>query len=247
MEKIKISESDKRLLIILLAVVLLAASYFLVFNSGMKKAQEIETANLTDNQRVMQLESMVARQESIVQETEELKQKEKAIIAKYPVDVTEEKVISIVQDIENRMDFKVDQITFMMDNLVGTADAAADTESTSTEDTTGESTETSSGTGTAEAATDSFLGVTGGYASITLNYTASYTGLKKMVDYVNQSSDRMTMTAITSTFDEETGKLTGVLTLNMYYIKGTDKEYEPPVIDGIDKGVSDIFGSVGGK
>lgn len=246
MEKIKISESDKRLLIILLAVVLLAASYFLVFNSGMKKAQEIEAANLTDNQRVMQLESMVARQESIVQETEELKQKEKAIIEKYPADVTEEKVISIVQDIENRMDFKVDQITYMMDNLVGSTDAVTGTEGTSTEDTNGDSTETSSETGTADTATDSSV-VTGGYASITLNYTASYTGLKKMVDYVNQSSDRMTMTAITSTFDEETGKLTGVLTLNMYYIKGTEKEYEAPVIDGIDKGVSDIFGSVSGK
>ena len=43
--EMSISESDKKLLIIFLAICLLAASYFFVFSKGMSKAQDIEDKN----------------------------------------------------------------------------------------------------------------------------------------------------------------------------------------------------------
>ena len=38
MNKLKISDSDKRLLLIFFAIVIVACSYFFIFNKGMSKA-----------------------------------------------------------------------------------------------------------------------------------------------------------------------------------------------------------------
>ena len=63
-----------------------------------------------------------------------------------------------------------------------------------------------------------------------------------MIAYVNEFKDRTTITQFSATFDDATGKLTGEMTLNMYYITNTGKEYVPPVFDFMPKGVSNIFG-----
>ena len=42
MNKLKISDSDKRLLLIFFAIVIVACSYFFIFNKGMSKAAKIQ-------------------------------------------------------------------------------------------------------------------------------------------------------------------------------------------------------------
>ena len=56
MNKIKISDSDKRLLIIFFAIVILACSYFFIFNKGMTKASELEAQNEQDSAKVLQMQ-----------------------------------------------------------------------------------------------------------------------------------------------------------------------------------------------
>ena len=58
MNKIKISDSDKRLLIIFFAIVILACSYFFIFNKGMTKASELEAQNEQDSAKVQQMQQM---------------------------------------------------------------------------------------------------------------------------------------------------------------------------------------------
>ena len=64
-----------------------------------------------------------------------------------------------------------------------------------------------------------------------------------MIAYVNEFKDRTTITQFSAAFDDATGKLTGEMTLNMYYITNTGKDYVPPVFDFMPKGVSNIFGN----
>lgn len=51
MNKLKISDSDKRLLLIFFAIVIVACSYFFIFNKGMSKAAKIEEQNTTDRRK----------------------------------------------------------------------------------------------------------------------------------------------------------------------------------------------------
>ena len=263
MNKIKISDSDKRLLIIFFAIVLLACSYFFVFNKGMNKASELEAQNAEDRAKVQQMQQMEASLPQVKEKIENMKQTQADIIAKYPSDMTTEKSIESLQDYEDHSsDFHITDITFAMRMpLVGAADTTAADSSTDAADS---STETADGTtdsaaddtsattdtqstedGTDDAATDASV-VAGYYASIGIRYEASYSGLKEMIAYVNEFKDRTTITQFTAAFDDATGKLTRQMTLNMYYITNTGKDYVPPVFDFMPKGVSNIFGNTMG-
>lgn len=261
MNKIKISDSDKRLLIIFFAIVILACSYFFIFNKGMTKASELEAQNEQDSAKVQQMQQMEASLPQVKENIENMKQTQADIIAKYPSDMTTEKTIESLQDYEDHSsDFHITDITFAMRMpLVGaadttTADSSADTADETTDgaadsaadDTSATADTQSAGEKTddaaADASADTVGNVTGYYASIGIRYEASYNGLKEMIAYVNAFQDRTTITQFTAAFDDATGKLTGEMTLNMYYITNTGKEYVPPVFDFMPKGVSNIFG-----
>lgn len=268
MSKIKLSDSDKRLLVIFLAIVLVAASYFFVFNKGMAKAAAVEEENDKDRATVQQMEQMEANLPVVEQNMEELKQKQADIIAKYPSDLTTEKVISILQSIEDNNDYHISEVSFTMLTPMVVETAAADTASTETTSAETDSTETAdTSADTADTETDATADtqsstegavddaqaqsgaasqVRGYFATITIKYDASYAGLKQMISYVNEYADRMTITESSASFDSETGRLTGDMTLNMYYLTNTGKEYEAPDFEGISKGVSNIFGGSAG-
>ncbi len=264
MNKIKISDSDKRLLIIFFAIVILACSYFFIFNKGMTKASELEAQNEQDSAKVQQMQQMEASLPQVKENIENMKQMQADIIAKYPSDMTTEKSIESLQDYEDHSsDFHITDITFAMrmplvgavdtaavdsstdetDSSADTADGAADSAAS---DTSATADTQSAGEKTDDAATDASAdtsgNVAGYYASIGIRYEASYNGLKEMIAYVNAFQDRTTITQFTAAFDDATGKLTGEMTLNMYYITNTGKEYVPPVFDFMPKGVSNIFG-----
>lgn len=264
MNKITISDSDKRLLIIFFAIVILACSYFFIFNKGMTKASELEAQNEQDSAKVQQMQQMEASLPQVKENIENMKQTQADIIAKYPSDMTTEKTIESLQDYEDHSsDFHITDITFEMrmplvgavdttaagsstdetDSSADTADGAADS---AAGDTSATADTQSAGDGTDDAATDASAdtsgNVAGYYASIGIRYEASYNGLKEMIAYVNAFQDRTTITQFTAAFDDATGKLTGEMTLNMYYITNTGKEYVPPVFDFMPKGVSNIFG-----
>lgn len=263
MSKIKLSDSDKRLLVVFLAIIIVACSYFFIFTKSMSKSAEIEEQNDKDRATVQQMEAMEANLPNVRANIKTLKKREAAIIEKYPADLKTEKVIEILQSIEaNCDDFHISNITFLMGSPMlstdDTADGAAESGTSDTEasgtDTQVASTETADtqAADTQTADTQASNGgttvgnnsnqVRGYYASIGIAYEVSYAGLKKMIQYVNEYPDRMTISDFQSAFDSETGKLSGNMTINMYYMMNTGKEYIPPEFEGVSKGVSNIFG-----
>ena len=264
MKKIEVSDSEKRLLFLLLALILIAGAYFLVFQRYTAKAAAMEETNDADRIEVQKLESMAEREDKVRQETDELNRHIEEIIAKYPADVTTEKAIAIVKDMEESTGIRITQANFLMDNPVmnlsnyaqsaegvptdassentdgtGNTDNLENTDGANPTDGT-ENTDTGGSAESAEVIKDDIVGY---YAALTMNYEASYDDFKKMVAYIKTFEDRMTITAAMSSYDKETGLLSGTLTVNMYYLTGTGKEYEAPQVDGGNKGVNNLFGS----
>lgn len=227
MKKLKLSNSEARLLFLLIALILIAVSYFLIFNKCVAKAEEVEALNEENQVRVEKLEMMVSRQAEVEAQTEEMNRTIEEIIAKYPSNVTTEKAIAIVQEVENEVGAHISSISFLMDNLLG--DIAA--EENTTED------------GTVQTVTENAN--IGYYAALSMNYEASCADLKKMISYINGLKDRVTIPSISATFDNETGLLSGVITVHMYYLTNTGKEYVEPEISGIGKGTDKVFETSG--
>ena len=232
MKKINLSNSELRLLILLLSLICLAGSYFLVFRKTVDKAVEIEELNEQKKTELATLEQMVGRQQEVEADTAEKNQLIEDIIAKYPSDLTTEKVITVVQKIEDNTKMHVSSISFLSDNAIG--DIATLTDSTNT----GETEE-----GAAQPADSS--GNVGYYTALSMNYDASYEDFKEMVAYINNMEDRVTISAISASYDNETDRITGVMTINLYYLTNTGKEYKAPDISGIGSGKENIFESNG--
>lgn len=251
MNKIKLSDSDKRLLIIFLAILMVAASYFFFFTRSMSKASDIEDGNTKDQAQVQQMEQMEAALPQVRENMKNLKQKQADIIAKYPSDIKTEKVIWILQDIEDHNDYHISDITFAMSNPLQITPDVSDTTDTSADESSSDTTEETTNTETTDdsstdTATNNVPAVTGYYASIGVKYDATYEGLKDMLAYVNEYSDRITITDFSSSVDSETGRLTGEMTFSMYVITNTGKDYVEPKFDMMLKGVQNIFGNNAG-
>lgn len=249
MKKKIISDSELKLLFFLLSLVLIAAAYFLVFNKGMERAAQIEEGNAQKREEIVQLQNMAARKAQVEEETVSLNREVEEIIAKYPSDVTTEKAIVIVQEIENISGMHVASIGFLMNNIVSISDVggqAAGTDAGAADGSNpsdGSGTAAGTDTGTA-AASDGSVGY---YAELTVNYSASYESFKDMITYINGLENRMTIPSVTGSYDSTTGEIAGTVTFDLYYLTNTGKEYIEPEINRVRDGVEDIFGTVSGS
>ncbi len=218
MKRLNVSDSELRLIIIFIAVCMLGAAYYFGFSSFNEKAKLVEESNVKDQQRITQLQSMAGRRVQIEEEIIKYNQLIEDTIAKYPVDVPTEKSIYLLQGIEDSTNAHFNAINFLMDTRL-TALSGNVTDETAVVD-----------------------GPVAYYNTLTMAYDASYDDLKDMVDYIHDFDDRMTIPSITAAYDTETGNISGIINVRMYYLTETEKEYEEIPDTGIDHGVNNIFG-----
>lgn len=118
MKKLSITDSEKKLLFIVLALGILAAAYFLGFTKLNEAAAVIEASNVQDQATVSNLEGMVARQAETEAETEGFKRDIQTIIDKYPSAIPQEKSIYLIQEMQDIIGVDVSSIAFRMDTHV---------------------------------------------------------------------------------------------------------------------------------
>ena len=78
---------------------------------------------------------------------------------------------------------------------------------------------------------------------VNLDCDCDYTQLKNCLRGLKKNNFKMSVDTASFGPDEETGKLKGNMTVNMYYLYGSEKPYEPLTIDGVSLGTDDIFGT----
>lgn len=222
MKKAKISDSEIRLIILLVSILMLAGAYFLGFSRFTAAAEELEKQNDVDQATVKTLEDMERRRTQVEQETESLRQEIADIVSKYPSDLTTEKVVTIIQNLVDYSEVEIPNISFSMNNLLMRFDMSE------------------------VAGSNGSTTPTGYYSTVDMTYTATYDNLKRMVEYVNAAADRTTVPDISATYDVSTDMISGMVSLKMYYLMNTDKEYEAPSGNGGPKGVDSIFGGGAG-
>ena len=118
MKNFGITDKEKQLLFVVLALAVLALSYFFGFTKLQDQTATIKASNVQDQTTVDNLRNMVSRQAETEQETERYKQTIKDVVAKYPSDVPQEKAIYQVQEMEDATGVHVDSVNFSMNNLV---------------------------------------------------------------------------------------------------------------------------------
>lgn len=248
-----LSARDKMILIIVLGLVIVGCVYFFIFRSNIADAEEIEATNAGLETELASLQSMDANRQATEEDTAAKKAMIQEMLNAFPSEVTEEKVIEIIKDMEDETKVVVSSIGFNMDQqfypdpaAVAAAEAAAAAEG-------GEGTE---GTATTEAApvtetapaeggefvlnVDNLIGYK---HDITLSFVGSYDQVRAMIDYVNEATDKMRFSTLSLAYNTTDGNLNGSMSLSMYSIYGNGKEYVEPSIKNVKLKVDSIFGN----
>lgn len=245
----KITAREARLILILAGVAILVASYFLAYSSYMEKNEALESTNSELSAQIASLRAKVAQEQEMVDETRELNAETKEIIDLFPSYLKVENEIMNIVNIEDTTDAEVSNLTIT--DPLEMEIVLDDSEEGTASDTTDEETQLSEASAGILAAEDIGTGVVADtvglyYMSTTVTYTASYDGMKDMLNYITENHDRWSIGTFSATFDSSTGELTGSMSYYCYFLFGTYKDYEVPTIDGIEHGTSNIFGTVSG-
>lgn len=211
-----LSKRDKGLLLGLVGVLLIAAAYFFVYKPSMEEKAELEAELAKLQSREAELVELDNNMDFYLSEIERLKVEKEEYLACFPADIKEESEIMYAVELENNIDIEFSSLNYGSDILV-----------------------------MGDNSTDSSAATLAGYClPMTMSYKTSYNGLKNTILHTNQHVNRMVIDSVTASFDSATGYLSGSMTLNQFYIAGTENAYQEPYVPTLEIGVPNIFGTI---
>lgn len=238
-----ISERDKALLMIFGGVVIAGLTYYYGFYGLNQKTEAIESENTTLRNQVQLLTTVSANKDTYEKETDQNIIAVNKIMAGYPSLVTTADKILYTETLAGlraptyvyeaslpdpvAMDITVPE---REDQLAG---AGADVTGLI-------ALNQYSSDGTIPDVTSLMF-----YDSVeVMTFDTTYDGLKQIILNIVNHEDFKNITEISVSYDSSTGRLSGDMTIDYYYLEGTDKEYVIPSPGLINHGTDNVFGDV---
>ena len=244
----KVKKSEIQLLIAVIGVLIAVCTYFLVYSSFNEKSDALEAQNVTLSSQVATLEILDQRKADYIEATGKMQSYITNFENRFPADILPEDSIMMVKTLEDYTRTEVANIAFgseaevvytpAADAATTTADATAATDTTTTDaaaTTTTASTSPVSTDGTAYADTHMYE------VPLSISISCTYDDFKGLVRYIYNQQERESIQGVSISYNETDGMLTGNMTMNTYYLLGTDKVYSSPYIPDMQMGVDTIF------
>ena len=227
MENKKSNGNDVKAFFLVFILVIIAAvlAYIYLYMPLVERRNTLLTENHELDVRHITLQNLIAEKEDDFKaDINEASKAIKKVMNHYSAGNTPEKSIMMIDSLEKKVGIQLPNLTFSQAEVISTVTMPIVTE-------------------------DAATGYAIGYYDVNLwretlstNYACTYTQLKKMIDYINAYPERMNIESISIAYDSETNGLKGNLTLNLFAVTGTDKEYKAPDISGLSMGTGNIFG-----
>lgn len=213
-----LSDRDKKLLYIAGAVLVLVLAYVFGFQKMQEKRLDLENENVTLEAEVKRLTGMVAGKAQVIADTQEYKNAVEDTLKEYPAEVRTQTIIAYFEDMEKEIrSLNVESETFTMNQIFFQNGASVvDAASTASTDTTGD---------TKNQETASTGGCIGYRSDVVATFKGSCDTLKKVIDFVNKSKKRVTISELSVSNEKGEANLQCSMTISMYSVAGVDKEY----------------------
>jgi len=223
----KISNKDKKLLVYLAAVAIVAATYFFLAKPLLDKWSVM-------NDEIAELEMQLEHYSKIYMNQGDYEANIAAaqikyddIFSKFFGGLDQENSIMLVKNIEDAANVWISRISFQETQLaLGEENLGEPSE--------GEQDENSEEGG-------SVVDFSGVKQNLSLEYSCKYDDYKRFLEYVENYNQRLYISELNSTYSVDSGLVSGTLELTQYAVLGTDKEYKAPDLSGINLGVDNIF------
>mgnify|MGYP000900270621 CR=1 FL=1 len=260
------STRDKKLLIILAGVAILALTFFLIFMPQSNKRDSLKSENMNLKSQYNQLSALAAKADDYTKKTKDMSDAMQQVYDNFPSYLQIENGIMDAVAIEKSTNTNITELTVGSPTAIDvnnpTGEAGTDSSSGSTTDSSNtdssQSSQTADGNSSQSQTDDGSAAGSGtssgsakstvtGYqlydVSTVMAFKTEYHGLKAMLGEVIGSSQKKTISTLNVSFDDSTGKLTGEMLVDSYFLYGLDKPYEAPYIPAVPHGTNNLFGT----
>lgn len=236
----EISARDKKLLVYLIAISIIAGSYFFVAKPLLDKQAKLNEEISELQQKVTHYTDIYNNMDNYESQIAEAQTKYNETCNKLFGGLNQDNTIMMVKDLENATDVWIARLSFTEEDVVfgeEIADATAEGSETTEGAETAEGAEAAAADGS-EAAPASMQGVR---QDLNIDYAASYDNFKRFIEYIENHDERLFISSINATYSVDSGLVGGSMVLSQYAILGTDKEYKAPEINNVTLGTDTIF------
>ena len=250
------STRDKKLLIILAGVAILALTYFLIFIPQSNKRDSLKSENMNLKSQYNQLSALAAKADDYTEKTKDMSDAMQQVYDNFPSYLQIENGIMDAVAIEKSTNTNITELTVGSPTAIDvnnpTGEAGTDSSSGSSSDSgttdssnadNSQSSQTADGSTSSSSAKSTVTGYQLYDVSTVMAFKTEYHGLKAMLGEVIGSSQKKTISTLNVSFDDSTGKLTGEMLVDSYFLYGLDKPYEAPYIPAVPHGTNNLFGT----
>lgn len=221
---IKISDRDKKLILVLLIVAILGGS-FVLFDKITTSNEEYEQEYNTLKDKYSDLSMKNAKKKVFVEDTEKNAEAYDKILEGYNTGLSEEQTLMFLAMVEKNTGVWLKQMGF------------ADVQSVYS---FGQINSTNPATQGQKAYTSDYQGVS---TQLSLSYECTYAEFKDVINYLNENGKKATVNNVSFNYSESTDTVSGTMQMTLYAVKGSDREEKDVNIKDVPVGTDNIFAS----
>lgn len=216
-KKLTITNKEKMLLYLFVGAVVVFLVYQFAYKPLIEMRKQQSNVNRSLETQIKEMKDIQEKESIYVNNTADMNGEIEAIFNAIPAEVRRDDQIMFARNMENFYGIKVSGLSINSGNEVYLLNANGDNP-------------TDNGKVLCQTV-------------LTINCEATYNTLKDLIRGLKQDGKKMSIQQMNFEPNQETGELTGSLVINMYYLVGGDRPYEPELIPELSIGTPNIFGS----
>ena len=267
--KTTLADKDKKVLMILGALVILALAWFLGYQKFNEQRETVVTENDQLAMEVSQLRAKVSKKAQVEADTEKKNARTEQVLLAYPSELRTQDAINRFDQLEKKVkgltitteNFTMNQIFFQdgaaLEEVVaqnadsdaqskdangGNSTASGNNTQNSTNNTANAATNETAAADNAQNAQSTDTGNYTGYRSdVGITFATDYKSLKSVLNFINNYSERMNVSNVNISSDEGSKALQCTMTVQMFSVGGQAKEDKDPTLSGVPLRKDNIF------
>ena len=267
--KTTLADKDKKVLMILGALVILALAWFLGYQKFNEQRETVVTENDQLAMEVSQLRAKVSKKAQVEADTEKKNARTEQVLLAYPSELRTQDAINRFDQLEKKVkcltitteNFTMNQIFFQdgaaLEEVVaqnadsdaqskdangGNSTASGNNTQNSTNNTANAATNETAAADNAQNAQSTDTGNYTGYRSdVGITFATDYKSLKSVLNFINNYSERMNVSNVNISSDEGSKALQCTMTVQMFSVGGQAKEYKDLTLSGVPLRKDNIF------
>ena len=267
--KTTLADKDKKVLMILGALVILALAWFLGYQKFNEQRETVAAENDQLAMEVSQLRAKVSKKAQVEADTEKKNARTEQVLLAYPSELRTQDAINRFDQLEKKVkgltitteNFTMNQIFFQdgaaLEQVVaqnadsdaqskdangGNSTASGNNAQNRTHNTANAATNEAAAADNAQNAQSTDTGNYTGYRSdVGITFATDYKSLKSVLNFINNYSERMNVSNVNISSDEGSKALQCTMTVQMFSVGGQAKEYKDLTLSGVPLRKDNIF------